>query len=351
MRRAVIVGVIAGLGAAGCKGEPRPEPRAAPRAPTRYLKGQTHVHTDNSGDSATAPADVARWYAQHGFDFIVFTDHNVVTTFHSDLLLTIPGVELTQNLADCHPPPTTQLGCLLHVNALFVDAAADQPVRFPAPTSVERLALFQTALDITRELGAIAQLNHPNMAWALDAALATELVRRGALLMEIANQNERDSNVGDADHPSTEALWDRVLSTGATVYGIASDDAHHYDDAAAVRARGRPAFTGDLGYVMVRADPDVASIRRAIVAGDFYSTTGVHLDDVHADRAGLVIEIHDDGGAPYLTTFIGEGGAVLATSRELVAIFELTGAPSGYVRATVVDRTGRTAWIQPVRVP
>ena len=48
-----------------------------------FLKGQLHLHTGNSGDSATPPADAARWYAARGYDFIVVTDHNVVTTVAS----------------------------------------------------------------------------------------------------------------------------------------------------------------------------------------------------------------------------------------------------------------------------
>ena len=48
-----------------------------------YLKGQLHLHTNNSGDSATPPADVVRWYAARGYDFIVVTDHNRVTVERS----------------------------------------------------------------------------------------------------------------------------------------------------------------------------------------------------------------------------------------------------------------------------
>ncbi len=35
-------------------------------------------------------------------------------------------------------------------------------------------------------------------------------------------------NQGDADHPSTEQLWDDVLGRGLTLWGVASDDAHAY---------------------------------------------------------------------------------------------------------------------------
>ena len=91
-----------------------------------FLKGQLHLHTGNSGDSATPPADVVRWYAARGYDFIVVTDHNVVTAAASPpAMLVIPGVELTQNVDRCAPPPPPGMRCLLHVNALFVTPPRD----------------------------------------------------------------------------------------------------------------------------------------------------------------------------------------------------------------------------------
>ena len=64
-----------------------------------FLKGQLHLHSDNSRDGATPPADVVRWYAARKYDFIVFTDHERITTMPSTpSMLVIPGVELTQNL-------------------------------------------------------------------------------------------------------------------------------------------------------------------------------------------------------------------------------------------------------------
>src|SRR6266700_2218331 len=81
-----------------------------------FLKGQLHLHSSNSGDSATSPADVVRWYESRKYDFIVFTDHDRVTTAPSTAsMLVIPGVELTQNLKTCEPPPPAGLWFLLHV--------------------------------------------------------------------------------------------------------------------------------------------------------------------------------------------------------------------------------------------
>ena len=165
--------------------------------------------------------------------------------------------------------------------------------------------------------------------------------------MEIANQNEAESNAGDAAHPSTEALWDQVLTAGARVYGVATDDAHHYDDAEEVRRGGAPAFVGDLGWVMVRAEKDARSIREALRRGDFYSSTGVELARVEVEGGRLVVEIAG-GTASHEISFIGTGGRRLATIRGARASFALGDAEVGYLRAVVRDAEDRRAWVQPV---
>ncbi|MBC8067385.1 MAG: PHP domain-containing protein, partial [Deltaproteobacteria bacterium] len=75
---------------------------SVPRAPREFLKGQLHLHSSNSGDSRTPPEQVARWYADHGYDFIVFTDHSRVTD-GDDVgeMLVLPGMEITMNVDDC----------------------------------------------------------------------------------------------------------------------------------------------------------------------------------------------------------------------------------------------------------
>uniref|UniRef100_UPI0035629AE7 PHP domain-containing protein n=1 Tax=Gemmatimonas sp. TaxID=1962908 RepID=UPI0035629AE7 len=49
-------------------------PDASPGA--GWLKGNTHTHTTNS-DGDTAPEEVARWYKNRKYDFLVLSDHNV----------------------------------------------------------------------------------------------------------------------------------------------------------------------------------------------------------------------------------------------------------------------------------
>ena len=317
-----------------------------------YLKGQLHLHTNNSGDSATPPADAVRWYAARGYDFIVVTDHNRVTVERSPAsTLVIPGVELTQNVEKCVPPPPAGTRCLLHVNALFVAPPNDGHIPWPPAIGSSRFEIYHRAVEATRRMGGIAQLNHPNFHYAADAALVTLLARDGIALLEVANRSWDSNDVpADKGAPTTEAIWNAVLTAGGDVFGTATDDAHHYFDAAAVGARGEPVFPGDLGFVMVHAAREPAAIRAAIARGDFYASTGVLLERV--DRSGdrLAIDVAASSPGGHRFTFIGAGGRVLARAQGRTAVFPLARARGGYVRAVVEDGVGRRAWTQPVRV-
>ena len=346
--------VLATLGLPVC-GPPAthdvPPVDAAPKRPPEsaptpgWLKGQLHLHSDASGDSQTPAADVARWYAERGYDFIVFTDHNRITMGPAvDEMLVLPGVEITQNLARCSPSPAPGHQCLFHVNALAVDPArGPAAARLAPPTSGDRVSHYAHAVDVTRALGGVAQLNHPNFHYGANADQIRELTRRGLVLFEVANEAWDSNNEGDARHPSTVEIWDAVLTDGGRLYGTATDDAHHYDDAARLRVRGEPVFTGDRGFVMVRAERDPDAIREALARGDFYASTGVRLRDVAF--ADGVLEVAVDSEASNEIVFIVEGGVVAHRAQGSSARFDAGGHT--YVRATVTAPDGSRAWVQP----
>jgi len=162
-----------------------------------------------------------------------------------------------------------------------------------------------------------------------------------------ANEASDSNNAGDATHPSTEALWDDALSRGAPLYATATDDAHHYDDAAEARARGEEVFTGDRGFVMVRSrERTLDAIRAAIERSDFYASNGVVLDDVQRTDGTLHVTVAPSTDSPTIA-FIGRGGRELERISARTASYRARA--DDYVRATVTDRAGRKAWTQPVR--
>jgi histidinol phosphatase-like PHP family hydrolase len=322
-------------------------PVTTAKPPMQFVKGQTHLHTNNSGDSQTPPQEVAQWYAQRGYDFIVFTDHNSVTApLENAPLLTFAGTELTQNSRDCTPPPLPGLGCLLHMNALFIDTPPAE-IPWPPTNSKDRTEIYQKALTATQAMGAIAQLNHPNFHYGANAKIITEMGRRGVFLLEMANQSVDINNEGDAAHPNTEALWDEVLTAGVKMFAVASDDAHHYNDAKELEARGEEFFIGDLGFIMVHASKDPKEIKAGIIRGDFYSSNGVFLERYEATQEAIEVVVSAKPERKYTIVFIGEGGKVLAKQEGNSARFSLSKA-KGYVRARVDDDAGKHAWLQPV---
>jgi hypothetical protein len=258
------------------------------------------------------------------------------------------GIELTQNVERCEPPPEPGMQCLLHVNGLFVGTDTSAIASVPTPSGVDRLELYGHAIAVTRALGGVAMLDHPNFHYAADADLVAALAGRGLTLFELANEAVDSNNEGDDAHPSTEALWDAALSTGARLWGVATDDAHHYYDARQVRERGELAHVGDRGWVMVRAEREPAAIRAALERGDFYASNGVMLDDVTFDGTTLRVTVDEAAEGVHRFAFIGEGGVELHRQRGREGEFAVPQGYAGYLRAVVEDRRGRKAWVQPV---
>jgi hypothetical protein len=318
--------------------------------------GQTHVHTAESGDSKTSVSDVIRWYQEHGFDFIVMTDHNLVTApVYTGSMLVIPGTELTQNPGNCDPRPPEKDGkCRIHVNSLFVDVPVgaipwgESPKK--KPKAPKRIDLYQRAIEATLKMNGLVQLNHPTWHHGVDDRLLLELIKRGVVLMEVANMGFQKENERTEKFPGAEDLWDAALSAGALVWGVASDDAHHYWDAESRRAKGQKVYEAHRGFVMVRARKEPRSIREAMAHGDFYSSTGVLLERLEVSEEAIEIDVAADSEGIHRFLFIGTGGRTLAESQGRQARFRLADAPRGYVRVVVSDASGRKAWVQPVLI-
>lgn len=345
--------VFAHLGLSGCDGCRRPASDGTATVSPRYLKGQLHLHSSRSGDSHTPPEDVVRWYREHGFDFVVFTDHNRPgPPLRSSAPLVFSGIELTQNLRACSPPPRPGDRCVLHMNGLLLDEHAGGLTPWRPEVIGDRRAAYRQALAAGTKAGGLVQLNHPNFHHAVDLSLLTALVREDGLrFFEVANGSSDAGNEGDAAQPSTEALWDGVLSAGGWLYGTATDDAHHYDDAAAVAAAGHPVFPPGRGFVMVRAAPDRDSIRASLLRGDFYASTGVMLERIAVVDGALLVEVGAESTGAHTFSFIGFGGKMIDRVQGRRARVDLTRTPPGYLRAVVEDGQGKKAWVQPIAVP
>ncbi len=319
----------------------------------RWLKGQTHVHTDRSYDANTPPDEVVRFYADRGYDFVVLTDHNRVTVAEpAGKMLVLAGAELTQNSTACEPKPPQGYRCLIHTSALFVDPAKDAAAgkKFRMPFVENRRAAYEAQMAFADQLGGVAILNHPSFHFAANARTIAALAGRGLRLVEVINAGL------DQQHPKgrpeaerrAEALWDEVLSLGVTVWGVATDDAHHFSDAPTRIKIGKFPYTGDRAWVMVQAEKNATAIREALLAGRFYSTTGVILGTLELAPAELKLGV-DAALPPHVFRFVGRDGKELLRKQGHFANY-LPRGDEGYVRAVVEAADGNKAWLQPVRV-
>lgn len=344
-------------GAADPAGPPVPGAADKPviRVPDKFgfLRGNTHVHTNGSGDSDTPPADAARWYEERGYDFIVLTDHNNVTVLKggkgpAGRLHVYPGVELTFNVAVQDAAEGSFGGHCLHMNAWFLPDTAAGFLNPEVPEMRTRLAFYRSSLAAAAKHKALVCINHPNYTSAADSAMLTRLNADGMGYFELWNSHPKSLNDGGPGLESTEKMWDTVLTAGGKLWGVASDDTHHYYDAAEIRRFGGDPRVGDLAWIMVRAKANTAAdIRAAMEAGDFYGSTGVTLRTLDADRKRVALEVAAAERRTYTIRFIGAGGKVLAEVKGPKAEHVMKG-DEVYVRATVKDDAGAAAWTQPV---
>ena len=299
-------------------------------AGARWFKGNTHTHTTNS-DGDTPPEQVAQWYKSHGYAFLVLSDHNVFTdpktlaSLVDSSFLLVPGEEVT----------TSFQKAAVHINALAVTRV------IPPLKDSTLLGTVQKNVDAIRADQAVPHINHPNFLWSVDSATLFRI--RNDRLFEIFNGHPTVHNAGGGDWPGMEEVWDGLLSSGKRIFGIAVDDAHHFQGEFNV-TRANPG----RGWVGVRATAlDSRALVSALDNGQFYASSGVTLSDVTVSPTTLEIRIAQKGDFKYTTQFIGQDGRVLATDKSLTPRYTLKGAET-YVRAKVTDSGGAAAWVQPV---
>lgn len=297
----------------------------------RWYKGNTHTHTLNS-DGDSTPDEVVRWYREHGYAFVILTDHNYLTSVDGlnalhgadDKFLVIKGEEVTNSFAK---KP-------LHINGL------NTSTRVGPQGGSSLVDVLQRSVDAIRHANGIPHINHPNYEWAItrDELLQVSNYRH----VEIFNGHPRVNNVGGGGVPGMEEVWDAMLSSGRTVYGLAVDDAHTFKDP------GNPDVPGPgRGWIVVRAPRlDLTAIMGAIERGDFYASTGVELTDYQASAKRIAVTVKATAVSKYRVQFIGKGGRLLKEALEPVATYEPRG-DEGYVRVRVLESNGRTAWCQP----
>ena len=332
---------------------PLPPAPVEPSAPARWYRGNVHTHTLWS-DGDSAPEAAVDWYVSHGYDFLVLSDHNVlsqgerwkeigpgkkqVAPEHVAALRERFGTAAVAVRPRAGGGEEMRLLTLPELRARFErpgrflliqgeeisDRFAGRPVHHGAlnigrtiePPGGETLRdlLRRTLRRIAAEgrrtgRPVLGHLNHPNYEWGVPVEDLAAVVEER--FFEVYNGHRFVRNEGDAEHPGTEAIWDRVLTVrlgelaaldAPPLFALATDDAHDFRKVPGVSNPGR-------GWVVVRAAALTAdAIVAALQAGDFYASSGVALRDVRRSGTGLAVEVEPVDGVTHLIRFVGTRG-------------------------------------------
>jgi hypothetical protein len=315
-----------------------------------WWKGNLHTHTLWS-DGDQFPEVVTEWYYKHGYHFLALSDHNTflqgqrwITPYDNHFIERGGGMvvyEIYQERfgddwidtrTDDDGNLEVRLKPLQEVRALFEQAGrflmidseeitegqhvvhvnATNILEYIAPQSgetvEETIRLNMDAVMDQRERTGqemLPHLNHPNFRHAVTAEdmMPVENLR----LFEIYNGHRGVVNFGADDGiKHLDRVWDIILTKRlgelglGPVYGIAVDDAHHYDESTSDVARpGR-------GWVKVRSQyltPE--HMVKSLESGNFYSTNGLTMREISSDGSTYHVEVEPEYGVEYTIQFIG----------------------------------------------
>jgi hypothetical protein len=168
---------------------------------------------------------------------------------------------------------------------------------------------------------------------------------RGTRLFEVWNGHPLVNNYGGGGVPSLDEMWNRILSSGRMIYGVAVDDAHVFKQPWNP-AVPRPGF----GWVYVRAPRlEARALIDALERGEFYSSTGVELESIVTTAQSMTVTVKAQASSKYRIRFIGHSGRVLGEALASPATYAFKG-DERFVRAMVMESNGKMAWVQPVPV-
>lgn len=312
----------------------------------QWYRGNMHTHSLWS-DGDDYPEMIASWYKERDYDFLVFTDHNVLlrgdkwidveknkggqeafdkltARFSGDWVQTRTEKDRLQVKLKTFDTIFDKLAepqkYLLIQGEEITDKYKNKPIHMCATNTTELLPPLhgESVLEVMQQnINAavsrrertgektLVHLNHPNFGYGVTAEQLMKVI--GENFFEVYNGHPGVRNSGDATHASTERMWDIINTWRLSkldlpiMYGLATDDGHNYhvDQPGAKSQPGR-------GWVMILAGtltPD--AMVTALEAGRFYSSSGVTLNSITAADGTLDVEVAAEEGVEYQIDFIG----------------------------------------------
>ena len=313
----------------------------------QWFRGNMHTHSHWS-DGNDYQEMIGSWYRDNGYNFLVFTDHNVLSNTERwiDVEESKGGAPAFEKLKEKFPDlvqERTNAEGKTEVRLLQFDEVVKQleiPGKFlliqgeeisdkfegiSLHLNVSNIAeviepmtgtsVFDTlqsnirAAEVQRERTGqtmMIHVNHPNFGYAIPAEDLMRLI--GEKFFEVYNGHPVVFNSGDADHAGTERIWDIVLTKRLAelhlpiMYGLATDDGHDYHQEGPTQGAAQPG----RGWVMVLSDELKAeTLVDSLEAGRFYSSSGVNLKQIESSSQGMSVVVDATPGETYTIEFIG----------------------------------------------
>ena len=235
-----------------------------------FYKGNIHCHSTRS-DGRLTPAQQVEAYKQHGYDFLLLTEHNVFTDtreFDTPDFLLLPGMEIT------FPPDVKRDVREYHflvipgTPAQRANAKLDQRLEL---TPFRTYADLQAQIDDAYDRGYMVIMNHPKWSKVeydeilpLEHLCAVEVFNYDSTVIE---------NTGEAF-----TCWDALLRHGRRYWGTAVDDTHNFFP---FDSGGNDAFGGWIAVKARSLSQD--DLMEAFAAGSFYGSAGPEIKDFYVE--------------------------------------------------------------------
>ena len=325
----------------------------------RFYRANLHSHSTCS-DGRLSPEELKELYKSAGYSVLAYSDHNVLLD-HTDLndeeFLAFTAVEIDVNKKGELPsayrpcyhinffpedPHNVSLPCY---NPKYVWGKNQTELRDAQPHvgEADYQRDYESVGDMMAEFarhGFIAMINHPT--WSLQAMEDYEKLAIGSFFaLELYNHG---CAVEGYDENNTH-VFDELLRRGHRIFGTATDDNHN----AHAPETGRWDSLG--GFVMIKASElSHKAIYDALKAGHFYASNGPEIYDMYMEdntltvKTSPAVKVALSTGARHARVAYPTGGATALTE----TTFDLSRVWPGYLRITVTDERGRTAWSNPV---
>ena len=277
----------------------------------KWQKVQLHVHAGilRGNSCGKLPiAEVAEVYAKEGYDSIAITNHDMYMPYEQQEI-SIPLIDGLEYSVGNHT-------LLLGIDRYDFEGMDHQEI-----------------IDHTLDQGGFVIIAHPNFGgrdyWTIEEMERLE----GYVGIEVIRAPKDDPKVFDGAEGFSIGKWDALLTKGKRVYGFGNDDFHtmsHFNKA----------------WNMIYAKTaEFGDIKEAVMAGRFYTTTGMLLESFSINGAKIKVKAspHDT----YTYRFIGPGGKLLHETLGQEAEFEVNPG-TAYVRTEVISRNQKIMFLQPV---